>query len=107
MKLQPTRKALLIRWFLLLGVIISVIFIYWWKVRSNVVIRQEEKRLDGILNQINELYIANADIQTQWEELEQQQTQLHNSAEENREKIDELREEYDNSKLFLTAWQEK
>lgn len=107
MKLQPTRKALIIRWFLLLAIIISVIFMYWWKVRSNVVIRQEEKRLDGILNQINELYIANADIQTQWEELEQQQTQLHNSAEENREKIDELREEYDNSKLFLTAWQEK
>ena len=107
MKLQPTRKALIIRWFLLLVIIISVIFMYWWKVRSNVVIRQEEKRLDGILNQINELYIANADIQTQWEELEQQQTQLHNSAEENREKIDELREEYDNSKLFLTAWQEK
>ena len=63
--------------------------------------------MDNILEQINQLYIANDDLQTQWEELEKQQQQIHGSAEENRQKIDELWEEYDNSKLFLMAWQDQ
>lgn len=69
--------------------------------------RKEQNRLDWILNEINNLYIANEDIQKQREELEKQQQNLHGSAEENRAKIDELWTEYDNSKLFIMAWQEK
>lgn len=88
-------------------IIVLVLWCFRPQVQSKMEIKQEEKRLDWILAEINDLYIANDDIQKQWNELETQQTQLHNAAEENREKIDELWIEYDNSKLFIMAWQEK
>lgn len=109
MKLQPTRKALLIWGFLLLGVIISVIFIYWWKVRSEVVerkeIKKEQERLDGILAEINDLYILNDELKNQWEETDKEQREknkeyndkknwYHSSAEMNREEIKRLWDEY-------------
>ena len=102
-----TKKSLMILSIIAWVFIILLFFLYWWRLHSNLEIRKEQNRLDWILNEINQLYIANEDIQTQREQLEAQQTQLHNSAEENRQKIDELRTEYDNSKLFLMAWQEK
>lgn len=105
---QPaTKRPLMIYSIIAWIIIIVVFFLYWWRLHSNMEIRKEQNRLDWILNEINQLYIVNEDIQNQRNELEAQQTQLHNSAEENRTKIDELREEYDNSKLFLMAWQEK
>ena len=88
-------------------ILIIVFCLYGWRLHSNLEMRKEQNRLDWILNEINQLYIQNEDIQKQREQLEAEQTQLHNSAQENREKIDELRTEYDNSKLFLMAWQEK
>lgn len=57
-------------------------------------IRQEEQRLDWILEEINSLYILNDEYKTQWEELEAQQTEIHNSAEDNRKQITALRNEY-------------
>lgn len=96
---------------LLVAITFLIIVLVSWcfrpQVQSKMEIKQEGKRLDWILAEINDLYIANDDIQKQWYELETQQTQLHNAAEENREKIDELWIEYDNSKLFIMAWQEK
>lgn len=61
--------------------------------------RQEQKRLDGILAEINELYIQNDDYKNQWNELEAQQEQLHGSAELNRVKINELWNEYYKDKV--------
>lgn len=63
-------------------------------IRENIQIRQEEKRLDWILEQINELYLLNEDYTNKRNELEQQQTELHESAESNREQIATLRNEY-------------
>lgn len=109
MKLQPTRKALIIRWFLLLVIIISVIFMYWWKVRSNVIerkeIRQEQERLDWILWEINQLYIENDELQEKRDKTDKEQIAknaeyneiknwFHNSAEENRWEIERLWGEY-------------
>lgn len=62
--------------------------------KETKVIRQEEQRLDWILEEINSLYIINDEYKTQWEELEAQQTEIHNSAEENRKQITALRNEY-------------
>lgn len=62
-------------------------------------VRQEEQRLDWILEEINSLYIINDEYKTQWEELEQQQTSLHESAEENRKQITVLRNEYYKDKV--------
>ena len=63
-------------------------------IRENIQTRQEEKRLDWILEQINELYLLNEDYTNKRNELEQQQTELHESAESNREQIATLRNEY-------------
>ena len=57
-------------------------------------IRQEEQRLDWILEEINSLYILNDEYTKQRNELEAQQTEIHNSAEENRTEITRLRNEY-------------
>lgn len=62
-------------------------------------IRQEEQRLDWILEEINSLYILNDEYTKQRNELEQQQTEIHNSAEENREQITALRNEYYKDKV--------
>lgn len=109
MKLQPTRKALIVRWLLLLWVIIGVVFMYWWKVRSNVVerrdVRKEQERLDGILDEINQLYIENDELQEMWNATDKEQIAknaeyneiknwYHNSAENNRGEIKRLWDEY-------------
>lgn len=62
-------------------------------------IRQEEQRLDWILEEINSLYILNDEYTKQRNELEQQQTEIHNSAEENRKQITALRNEYYKDKV--------
>lgn len=59
--------------------------------------RKQQRIADSLLNEINQLYIANEEITNQWQALEDQQTLLHNSAEENREKIDELRAQYNSN----------
>lgn len=87
---------------IILIVIIIIMFVCvaeWVKrsvtsIKENIETKQEQKRLDWILEQINELYILNDEYATQWQELEQQQVQLHESAETNREQIKELRNEY-------------
>lgn len=62
-------------------------------------IRQEEQRLDWILEEINTLYLTNDELKKQRDELEQQQTEIHNSAEENRKQIDTLWNEYYKDKV--------
>ena len=62
-------------------------------------IRQEEQRLDWILEEINSLYILNDEYTKQRNELEAQQTDIHNSAEENRKQIDTLWNEYYKDKV--------
>lgn len=62
-------------------------------------IRQEEQRLDWILEEINSLYILNDEYTKQRNELEAQQTEIHNSAEENRKQIDTLWNEYYKDKV--------
>lgn len=80
---------------IVLGIIIvKAIYKTANNIRENIQIRQEEKRLDWILEQINELYLLNEDYTNKRNELEQQQTQLHESAESNREQIATLRNEY-------------
>lgn len=63
-------------------------------IKENIQIRQEEQRLDWILEEINSLYIINDEYTKQRNELEAQQTEIHNSAEENRKQIATLRNEY-------------
>lgn len=75
-------------------ILIIVCCLYGWKINSNLEEKKEQKRLDGILAEINDLYIANEEITQQWNELEEQQQQLHGSAEENRKQISELRNQY-------------
>jgi len=62
-------------------------------------IRQEEQRLDWILEEINTLYLTNDELKKQRDELEQQQTDIHNTAEENRKQIDVLWNEYYKDKV--------
>ena len=62
-------------------------------------IRQEEQRLDWILEEINTLYLTNDELKKQRDELEQQQTDIHNTAEENRKQIDTLWNEYYKDKV--------
>lgn len=71
-------------------VLLVVFLLYWWRINSNL----EEKRINNLLEEINDLYIANEYIQSQYDELERQQDNLHWSAELNRQKIDELWEEF-------------
>ena len=75
-------------------IVVLVFFCFKPTVQSKIDTKQEQKRLDGILAEINNLYIANEDIQTQWHDLELQQSQLHGSAEKNRESIKNLWNEY-------------
>ncbi len=83
---------------LLVAITFLIIVLVFWcfrpQVQSKIDTKQEQKRLDGILAEINDLYIANEDIQTQWHDLELQQSQLHGSAEENRAQIKNLWNEY-------------
>lgn len=67
--------------------------------KENKAIRQEEERLDGLLEEINNLYLTNDELKQQREQLEAQQTQLHNTAEENRKQIDVLWNEYYKDKI--------
>lgn len=68
-------------------------------IRENIQTRQEEQRLDWILEEINTLYLTNDELKKQRDELEQQQTEIHNSAEENRKQIDTLWNEYYKDKV--------
>lgn len=103
MKQKLTNKLTL----LILAVIIVILGIIIVKaiqktatnIKENIQTRQEEKRLDWILEQINELYLLNDEYTTKRNELEQQQTELHNSAESNREQIAILRNEYYKDKV--------
>jgi hypothetical protein len=75
-------------------IVIICFCLYWPRVQATVEEKKEQIRLDGILEEINNLYIANEEITQQWNELEEQQQQLHGSAEENRAKINELWNSY-------------
>ena len=75
-------------------ILIIVCCLYGWRINSNLEEKKEQKKLDGILAEINDLYIANEEITQQWNELEEQQQQLHGSAEQNRKQISELRNQY-------------
>lgn len=75
-------------------IVVLVLWCFRSQVQSNLEAKQEQKRIDGILAEINDLYIQNDDYQTQREELEKQQQNLHGSAESNRAEIERLRNEY-------------
>jgi hypothetical protein len=81
---------------IIIGILIAVILFICFapKVESRIQEQQEQKRLSWLLEEINNLYILNEDYTKQRNELEKQQTQLHNSAEENRTQIAKLRNEY-------------
>lgn len=87
---KPTFIFSIIAWI----IVIICFCLYWPRVQATVEEKKEQIRLDGILEEINNLYIANEEITQQWNELEEQQQQLHGSAEENRAKIDELWNNY-------------
>lgn len=63
-------------------------------IKDNIQVTKEEKRLDWILEEINELYLLNEEKQTKRNDLEQQQLELHNDAEAIRWEIDRLWNEY-------------
>lgn len=90
---------------LIFGIVVIIAFIVKWvkmlatEYKETKAIRQEEQRLDWILEHINELYILNDEYATQWQELEAQQTQLHESAEQNRQQINVLWNEYYKDKV--------
>lgn len=97
-KFNLTKRVLFI-WCLICLIWCTFAIVRWVKklateYKETKAIRQEEKRLDWILEQINELYLLNEDYTKQRNELEQQQTELHESAESNREQIAILRNEY-------------
>ena len=81
---------------IIIGILIAVILFICFapKVESRIEEQKEQKRLSWLLEEINNLYILNEDYTKQRNELEKQQTQLHNSAEENRIQIAKLRNEY-------------
>lgn len=83
---------------LLVAITFLIIVLVFWcfrpQVQSNIEAKQEQKRIDGILAEINNLYIMNDEYKTQREELEMQQQNLHGSAEENRLEIERLWNEY-------------
>lgn len=81
---------------IIIGILIAVILFICFapRVESRIEEKQEQKRLSWLLEEINNLYILNEDYTKQRNELEKQQTQLHNSAEENRTQIAKLRNEY-------------
>ena len=85
------------KWLFVAVLFLIIVLVFWCfrpRVQSKVAEKQEQKRLDWILGQINELYILNDEYTTKRNELEQQQTEIHNSAEENRIEITRLRNEY-------------
>ena len=97
-KFNLTKRVLFI-WCLICIIWCTFGIIRWVKkltteYKETKAIRQEEQRLDWILEEINSLYIINDEYKTQWEELEAQQTEIHNSAESNRKQITALRNEY-------------
>lgn len=94
MKTNHSNRPLLIYSLIAWVIILMVFFLYWWRINSNLEEKKETKRLDGILAEINDLYIANEELTNQWEELEKQQQQIHWSAEQNRQQINELWNEY-------------
>ena len=79
---------------ILIIVIVKAIKYTAINIKDNIQTRKEEKRLDWILDEINQLYMLNDEYKVQWELLEEQQEQLHNSAEQNREQINVLWNEY-------------
>lgn len=94
MSTKPTNHSLTIL-SLIAGIVIIFVFcLYWGRINSNFVERKQQRIADNLLNEINELYIANEEITNQWQALEDQQQQLHASADLNRDKIDALWEEY-------------
>ena len=97
-KFNLTKRVLFI-WCLICLIWCTFGIIRWVKIltteyKETKAIRQEEQRLDWILEEINSLYIINDEYTKQRNELEQQQTEIHNSAEENRTEITRLRNEY-------------
>ena len=99
------RKPLLIYSIIAWVILIMVFFLYWWRINSNLEQRKEENRKETLLNQINYLYIQNDDYTKKIKQLdiekeqyiadvEQKQANLHGSAEENTQKIDELWRKY-------------
>ena len=98
-------KTVTMLFLLIFGAVVIIAFIVKWvkmlatEYKETKAIRQEEQRLDWILEHINELYILNDEYATQWQELEAQQTQLHESAEQNREQINVLWNEYYKDKV--------
>lgn len=80
--------------------IVSIILIITWlfilvpKAESHLEEKREQKRLDWILEQINNLYIQNEEYVNKWNELEKEQQEIHGSAELNRWQIKELWNEY-------------
>lgn len=97
-KFNLTKRVLFI-WCLICLIWCTFAIVRWVKkltteYKETKAIRQEEQRLDWILEEINSLYIINDEYKTQWEELEAQQTEIHNSAESNRTEIARLRNEY-------------
>ena len=89
-KTPTTKKSLMIFSIIAVVLIIILFFLYWWRINSNL----EQKKMNNLLAQINDLYIANEYIQEQYDELERQQENLHGSAELNRAEIDRLRAEF-------------
>lgn len=90
MQTKATNHSKIVLWTIAAIILIIVFFLYGWRINSNL----EEKRMNNLLEEINDLYIQNEYIQSQYDELERQQENLHWSAEENRAKIDELWEEF-------------
>lgn len=89
MKLQPTRKWVIIY---IIAIIITffVLFLYGWRAIGNA----KEEKMNRLLEEINDLYIANEYIEWEINKLEMQKQQLHWSADFNNEKIEELWEEF-------------
>lgn len=103
---DKTKSRLILLVIMLVFIVLCIVIVKWIKhlatnIKHNVEVRQEEKRieqeqerLNWILDEINELYLLNEEYTNKRNELETQQTELHNSAESNRKEIDRLWNEY-------------
>lgn len=81
-------------YFIAIAIAILVIALWTPRIIGNIKANNQQKRIDKLLVEINNLYIENEQLQAEYDHIEDIQAQIHESAEENRAKIETLREEF-------------
>ncbi len=94
MSTKPTNHSLTI-FAAIAGVVIIFVFcLYWGRIHSNMEEKKLQREHAQLLNQINQLYIENQELAIQENYHTNKLNEIHGSAEENAQKIDQLWKEY-------------